>query len=76
MRNYSGMVEKEKKIFYRDWTSSCAFNFNIPFLILIKLYSQGQYDIEFAFFIRTFWLVLKIGRFCVCVEMEYARHGG
>lgn len=75
MRNYLGVAEKEKKFFYRDWTSSCAFNFNIQFLILIKLYSQGQYDIEFAFFIRTFWLVLKSGR-GFFVEMEYARHRG
>ena len=54
MRNCSGTVEKEKdNLFYGDWTSTWAFNSNIQFLILIKL-SQGQCEIEFAFFILTF----------------------
>lgn len=67
MRNYSGKV---RNLFYRYWISNYAFKYNIQFLVLIKL-SQGQHEIEFAFFISTFLPALKIGNFFF-FEMEYA----
>lgn len=75
MRNYSGPIKKEKhNLFYRHWPSSCAFNYNIQFFTLIKL-SQGQREIEFAFFVGTFWLALEVGRCFLCVKTEYASRG-